>query len=113
MPQPRFTDWFTYFPGDYRWSAAFDLVLGSAPYGGAEIGEMDSVGRALRDRAGDDTAWFEAWRQLADTVFDDAAGAEAAGRRLTAGDWFLRACSYYQIGERFRLPKDEEALRTF
>lgn len=113
MPQPHFPDWFTYFPADYRWSAAFDLVLGSAPYGGAEIGEMDSVGRVLRERVGDDAAWFDAWIQLADTVFADAAGAESAGRGLTAGDWYLRACSYYQVGERFRLPKDDAARGAF
>lgn len=113
MPAPRFADWFTYFPSDYRWSAALDLVLGSAPYGGAELGEVDAVGRALRRRVGDDDAWFGEWTAMADRVRADADDARAAGHELTAADWYLRACTYYQIGERFRLPKDERALTVY
>ena len=104
---------FMYFPGDYRWSAALDLVLGSAPFGGSDIGEIDRAGRVLRDRPGDDDAWFVEWRGLGDRVRNLAVEAEARGHALTAAAASLRATSYYQIGERFRTPKDEAALAAF
>lgn len=110
---PGFGDWFTYFPDNYRWSAALDLVLGTAPYGGAELGEVDAVGRQLRMQADDDDGWFAAWRKMADGLRDRAEAAEQAGYRLTAAARHLRACSYYQIGERFRLPKDQQALDAY
>ena len=112
-PRPEFWDWFTYFPGHYRWSAALDLVLGTAPYGGAELGEVDAAGRRLRHQVGDDEAWFDAWRDLGDDLRRRAEAAESAGHGLTASARYLRACSYYQIGERFRLPKDPAALDAY
>ncbi|MGH9102466.1 MAG: alpha/beta hydrolase family protein [Acidimicrobiales bacterium] len=114
MPNaPRFSDWFTYFPDDYRWSAALALVLGSAPYGGAELGEVDAVGRRLRGCVGDDEAWFEAWREMAGRLGELSERSQKAGHRLTSAGEALRACSYYQIGERFRLPKDRSALEAY
>lgn len=53
---------FTYYPGNYRWSAEMLVILSTAPYGGAEISEVDRIGRSLRDKIGDDEAWFQAWR---------------------------------------------------
>ena len=106
-------DRFMYFPGHYRWSAAFDLALGSAPYGGADIGELDRAGRALLDRIGGDDAWFAEFRSLGDRVRRLAEAAEAEGNRLTAAAAYLRACNYYQGGERFRTPKDEGALEAY
>ncbi|MGH9107977.1 MAG: alpha/beta hydrolase family protein [Acidimicrobiales bacterium] len=99
-----------YFPGQYRWSAGLALALGSAPYGGAELGEVDAVGRNLLDRVGDDEAWFEEWVAMADRLRAGAGADAAAGRSLTAARAYLRAASYYHVGERFRLPKDAAAL---
>ena len=110
---PRETTWFTYFPDDYRWSSAVCSLLSTAPYGGSDIGEVDRAGRQLRARLGDDEAWFEAWRSLGDRVRGMAQRAEAGGYRFTAAPAYLRACSYYQMGERFRTPKDEAALAAF
>ena len=51
-----------YFPGNYRWSAAFVNMLGRASYGGADISELHKIGRALTGKdAEDDQAWFDAW----------------------------------------------------
>src|SRR5207302_3524468 len=50
---------FIYFPTNYRWSMGLLLCLSAAPWGGAEIDEVNRVGRALRDKIGDDNAWFE------------------------------------------------------
>lgn len=113
MPSDRFDQWFMYFPGHYRWSAALVLVLGSAPYGGAELGEVDAVGRRLLARVGDDAAWFEEWVAMAEAVAEDAEEAASCGRGLTAAGRYLRASSYYHIGERFRLPKDKTALDAY
>lgn len=113
MPAERFDQWFMYFPDHYRWSAALALVLGSAPYGGAELGEVDAVGRQLLGRVGDDEAWFSAWAGMGDAVRESADAAAASGLTLTAAGGYLRATSYYHIGERFRLPKDGPALGAY
>src|SRR5574338_955604 len=49
---------FTYFPENYRWSHGLLIGLNMAPWGGAEIGEINRIGLRLRDRIGDDDAWF-------------------------------------------------------
>jgi dienelactone hydrolase len=110
---PRTANWFTYFPEDYRWSSAVCGVLGGAAYGGSDIGEVDRVGRALRKHLGDDAAWFETWRAEADRLRALGEAAERQGRRLTAAGAYLRAGNYYQMGERFRTPKDAAALDAF
>jgi dipeptidyl aminopeptidase/acylaminoacyl peptidase len=38
--------------------------------------------------------------------------ASSAGRHITASGFNLRACMYYQTGERFRQPKDDKALEV-
>src|SRR5213594_446973 len=110
---PKTANWFTYFPEDYRWSSAVGGILGSAPFGGSDIGEVDRACRGLRKHLGDDGAWFEAWRSEGDRVAALAGAAEERGRRFTAAAAYLRACSYYQMGERFRTPKDTAALETY
>ena len=104
---------FTYYPGNYRWSAEMLAVLGTAPYGGAEISEVDRIGRALRDRVGNDEAWFDAWCEGSDLLRRRAADAAAAGHSLTAASNYLRACFYYQCADHFRQPKDERALSVY
>lgn len=105
--------WFTYFPEDYRWSASICMLLSSAQWGGADVGEVDKVGRALRERLGDDEHWFRQWTQMGDRVRALGVGEEKRGNRLTAAAHFKRACLYYQIGDRFRQPKDRKALEAF
>ncbi len=104
---------FTYFPGNYRWSAEMLAILGTAPYGGADIGEVDRIGRRLRECVGDDEAWFHAWTEGGDLLLGRARAAEARGHRLTAASNYLRACAQYQHAEHFRHPKDDAALAVF
>ena len=59
---------FLYFPANYRWSMGLLICLGAAPWTGIEIDEVHRVGRALEDRIGDDTAWFEEWSRMADKI---------------------------------------------
>jgi dienelactone hydrolase len=110
---PQRTDWFVYFPEDYRWSAAMMVVLGAAGSGSADLGEVDWVGRQLRGHVGDDEMWFKLWREQGDRVRERAIVAEQGGRRLTAAAAYLRSSAYHQIGERFRTPKDSIALECY
>jgi hypothetical protein len=104
---------FTYYPGNYRWSAEMLVILSTAPYGGAEISEVDRIGRSLRDHVGDDEAWFQAWREGADLLRARAIAAEEKKHPLTAASNYLRACFYYQGADHFRQPKDEQAIAVF
>ncbi len=112
-PAGKTLNHFTYYPGNYRWSAEMMAILSTAPYGGAEISEVDRIGRKLRDCVGNDEAWFEAWREGADILCARAGTAETKGHRLTAASNYLRASFYYQCGDHFRQPKDEQALAVF
>ena len=106
--------YFMYFPGNYRWSAGFINMLGSAPYGGAEIAELHRIGRMLKDKAPeDDDAWFDACLEVAGGVRAYAEKWDRSGHRQSAAHAYLRACNYYQMGERFRTPKDSRALDAF
>ncbi len=104
---------FTYFPTDYRWSHGMLLPLGGAPWGGGEIGEVHRVGLRLRERLGDDGAWWQEWTRLAEAV--EARGREraAAGRRASAAAYLFRAAHYYHVGERFLQPKTAEGLAAY
>ena len=111
--QGRQSPYFMYFPDDYRWSAAVVNMLGSATFGTADIGEVHQIGRLVRDQLGDDDAWFDACVQVGDRVKALAAEREAGGHRISAASAFRRACAIYQMGERFRTPKDERALAAY
>ena len=106
--------YFLYFPGNYRWSAAILSMLSSAPWGGSDIAEVHKIGRLLSDaRIEDDEAWFDACVRVADEVARHATRYEEAGFRHSAAPFYLRACKYFQMGERFRTPKDETALAAY
>jgi dienelactone hydrolase len=104
---------FLYFPDNYRWSMGLLICLSGAPWGGAEIDEVNRVGRALRDKVGDDDAWFEEWTRMGDIVEARGRAAEADGYKLTAASCFLRATRYYQTGERFLQPKSQRGMEVY
>jgi dienelactone hydrolase len=104
---------FIYFPSDYRWSMGLLLCLSGAPWGGAEIDEVNRVGRALVDRVGDDDAWFAEWARMGDRLEARGRDAQAAGHKLTAASALMRAAHYYQTGERFLQPKSERGMAVY
>jgi len=63
-------NYFMYFPESYRWSAEMLAILSTAPYGGAEIAEVDRAGRKLREHVGDDEKWFEVLREGGDVLYN-------------------------------------------
>jgi dienelactone hydrolase len=114
MAEKKDPAYFMYFPGNYRWSAAFVNMLGSIAYGGAEMGELHKIGRMLQGKApDDDAAWFDACVKVADGVRAYAEKWDQGGYRPSAAHAYLRACNYYQMAERFRTPKDETGLAAF
>lgn len=93
-----------YFPESYMWSHAMLLVLGTIPWGGGEIGEIDLVGQRLKTRVGENDAWYEEWHGRAGRIESLAVQAAQAGHGVTARETFLRACNYYHyyhLAERF------------
>ena len=114
MVEKKDPPYFMYFPGNYRWSAAFINMMSSAPYGGSEIGELHKIGVLLKGKAGDDDeAWFDACVKVAEGVRAHAGKFADGNYRPAAAHAYLRACNYYQMAERFRTPKDDRALAAF
>ncbi len=108
--------YFMYFPDNYRWSAAMLGMLSTAGWGGSDINEVDKIGRLLKGKGatvGDDEAWFGACVSVAEEVRAHARRYESTGHRYAAAPFYLRACKYYQMGERFRTPKDDNALAAY
>ena len=105
--------YFMYYPDNYRWSAAYVNMLGRGHYGGSDISELHKIGRLLEGRVGDDAAWYDAFVKVADEVSGHAERFRASNHPVSAAPFYLRACHYYQMGERFRTPKDEQALATY
>jgi dienelactone hydrolase len=105
--------YFMYYPDNYRWSAAYVNMLGRGHYGGSDISELHKIGRLLEGHVGDDAAWYDAFVQVADEVSGHAERFRASNHPVSAAPFYLRASHYYQMGERFRTPKDELALATY
>jgi dipeptidyl aminopeptidase/acylaminoacyl peptidase len=105
--------WFTYFPENYRWSSAICFMISCARWGASEIGEIDQTGRRLAKGLGDDGVWFREWVRAGDKVRALGLRAERREKPLSAASHHLRACCYYQMGERFRTPKDKKGLAAY
>src|ERR687892_706216 len=82
---------FTYFPEDYRWSHGLLIGLNAAPWGGAEIGEVNRIGLRLKAHIGDDTAWFREWAREAEKVEQVGRARLADGYAASAASYLLRA----------------------
>jgi dienelactone hydrolase len=104
---------FSYFPDSYRWSHGALLALGAIPWGGGEVDEINRIGLRLKDRVGDDEAWFTEWSAEAQRL--EAIGLEKAtqGYAHSAAAYLFRAASYYHVGERFLQPKTDVSQKTY
>ena len=69
-------------------------AAGSAPYGGADIGE--SIAIARRVKPGDLDSWHAEWVATAETCAALATQAENSGERDTAWLAYLRASTYFR-----------------
>lgn len=71
-------------------------LLGFAPYGGADYGEVQAL--AGQVQAGDDGSFFDACHALAVRRIDEGDRAVAAGKIATARDCYLRGAAMLGIG---------------
>src|SRR5215210_5375873 len=104
---------FTYFPENYRWSHGLLIGLNMAPWGGAEIGEVNRIGLRLKNHIGDDSAWFREWAREARTVEDRGRERIADGHATGGAQYLQRASAYYHVGERFLQPKSKEGMDAY
>jgi len=105
---------FLYFPDNYRWSLA---VLRAIAAGGM-FGEIDWACSRLKQAAGqgpsgDLEAWHASWRELGGQLESAAVSAAAAGHRVSASDFSLRASVYYQWAEGLLDPDDPRAAAMY
>jgi len=98
---------YEYFPGNYVWNLGVVATLNS----GGMIDEVDRACRPLREAAaqGSDVGTarlMAAWRDVADQLAQQAAEAERAGHRRTAGQKYFRASVYLSQAERMQSARD-------
>jgi hypothetical protein len=79
--------------------AAARWWFGAADYGGALFGEVIAI--AKRIKSGDYDSWYDANNAFADRLADEADGQLKKGHKISARDYYLRACSYYRSAEFF------------
>jgi dienelactone hydrolase len=94
---------FKYFPTNYVWNLSVDLAIEM----GARIGEIEEMCAPLQDAAkapdaAGTQAFRETWSRMADKLCELAAEDEARGRRISAGDKYGRASTYYLTAERLQ-----------
>lgn len=107
---------FEYFPDHYSWNLG---VLMAAQLGG-EMSEIDEACRplaALAARPKEDpaalAAWIAQWSALARKLQGFALRDENAGRALSAGKKYLRACVYWLTAERMASHRSGEKLEMY
>ena len=96
--------WIEHIAGNMVWSNAILVTKGMAPYGAVALGEIDQVCEKLRARQREPQAWWEEWQAMGARLHQRADAAEAAGHRMSAGNFYLRAGMYYFTAERFIQP---------
>jgi alpha-beta hydrolase superfamily lysophospholipase len=75
-------------------------AAGSAPYNGADLGEVIATAREIR--GSDEESWLRAWRATAERVHRLAEQSRAGGHVVSARNAYLRASNYYRTAEFFR-----------
>ena len=111
--EPAASHWFEYFPGQYMWSQTMMMAIGLSAWHAADFGDVDRVGRRLRNHVSNDEAWFREWRVIAEEAERRAREAEAKKRAVTAGDAYLRAATYYFFAERFLNHTNPDKLTAY
>ncbi|WLG53538.1 S9 family peptidase [Pseudomonas sp. FP1742] len=94
---------FRYFPTNYVWNLSVDLAIEM----GARIGEIEEMCASLQEAAkqpdaAGTSAFRETWSKMADKLCGLAEEDEVAGRRLSAGEKYNRAATYYLTCERLQ-----------
>jgi hypothetical protein len=80
---------------DNAWDYTVRSILGRAPRGGSEPGEVLAAIADVRPK--DHRAWFSAWVSLGERVTAIAGASAAAGHRVSAARAYLRAANYLAV----------------
>lgn len=83
------------FSGDHEFDEQIRSVLGHAPAGASDVGEVLAAVADVKD--GDHDAWFAAWDALARRTAAQAAASSAAGHRVSAASGWLRSATYAAV----------------
>ena len=87
------------------------IVKGMVPWAASAMAEIDIIGERLKARANEqdvDKVWSEEWSRMADQLAAIADESDDKGRKITAGDFYMRAGNYYYSAERFIVPGEEK-----
>ncbi len=76
-----------------------ELALGATYHRGADIGECLATAAKIKD--GDAESWFTEWKQLAEWIAGVAGESEGRGHRVSAGEAWLRAATYFDAATFF------------
>ena len=94
--------WIDHFGDNFLWSNATLILKGMAPYGVVALEEIDRCCERLRARESEadrGKAWQEEWSALGNAIEKRGDEALAKQRRMTAGDYYLRAGIYHYNAE--------------
>jgi alpha-beta hydrolase superfamily lysophospholipase len=88
-------------------------VLGFAPYGGGDVGEVQAL--AAQVDPGDDGSFHDAFVRFAGRRIEEGDAAAALGHRVTAYDCYLRAASLLGVAYHplYGTPVDARLVDTF
>ncbi len=100
--------WFQYFPENFMWSQGMMIAIEMARWGGSAMSEVDRVGQRLKDKIGDNEAWGAEWEREAQRIEKMGDDATAEKHPFSAASHYLRASTYYFIGERFVRPGEKK-----
>jgi dipeptidyl aminopeptidase/acylaminoacyl peptidase len=97
----------------------FDFLFPTEPFGGQTLrlvaqaqqggGDLFDIARTCRDiKPGDKQSWEKGWHELAQNTEARAREALAAGRKITARDYFFHANQYYRMSDVFLTYQENE-----
>jgi pimeloyl-ACP methyl ester carboxylesterase len=86
---------------DSLFDAQWLRAASHASSGAADVGECLAAASQIREL--DAESWFKAWNDLGERMFSLALASQAAGRRVSARDAYLRACNYIRASYTFLL----------
>lgn len=86
---------------------------GYFPYGGADVGEIEAIGRAVGNA--DDSAFHRSWNDAADRLIAEGDASLAKGHRRSASALYLRASCFLGCSNRilFGDPVDPRLVATY
>ena len=99
---------FQYFPESFMWSQGMMIVIEMARWGGSAMSEVDRVGQPAQGQGGRQRGLGREWEKEARRIEAMGDAAMKDNFVLSAAGHYLRAATYYFVGERFVAARSEE-----